>query len=105
WNRSERPRFNPMHQFPRRALRWHEIEPPPRAHLLRKLQDALRNRIAAPKIIKKPAVDLGVSQVALHSLEIQSHIYVGFPGPAVGLGSANYASCVSNFRICCSVTP
>src|SRR6266404_872709 len=99
-----------MYQLPRHALRWHKIKPPPRAHPRRQLQDAQCDRIAAAKIIEKPAVQVRGLQILLHCLYVKTHraahpIRQSTRLPTAYSFVSSYASRVTSASTCCSVTP
>src|SRR5947199_9802006 len=62
-----------MSQLLGSSLRWNEVEPPSRPHSLWQAQDVLRDGVAPAKIIEKPSIDPGGTQIALNSLNICAH--------------------------------
>src|SRR6266404_3078491 len=99
-----------MHQLPRLPFRRHKIKPPPRTHARRQLQDAQCDRIAAAKIIEKPAVQVCGLQILLHCLYVETHraahpIRLSTRLPASNRFVSTYASRVTSAITCCSVTP
>src|SRR6059058_5831496 len=93
-----------MDQLLWRSLGWNEVEPPARPHSVRQAQDVLRDGVAPAKIIEKPSIDPGGTQIALNSLNICAHLGV-VPSPGQDSTITPQASCTNSAKICCRVTP
>src|ERR1700685_2958387 len=62
-----------MHQLPGRTFRRHEVKPAPRSHSRRKMENAMRDRIAPAEIVEKPAVEFRGSNIGLQFLKLEGH--------------------------------
>src|SRR5262249_26266691 len=72
-NSRERLRFNFMDKLFGSAFCGNEIEPAPRTHSGREIENALRDRVAAAKIVKKPTVQPCGAQIVLYFGKIERH--------------------------------